>query len=211
MTNNNNENKISVENSCDFHLFCNFEPKLPVLEIIHEKFIRLLRISLSNFLKTVVSVEPKKVETLFFKDFKDNIKESKQILINKLKGLNGYSLYLLDRKLGNRMIDLLFGASSKSQVKDYNEDYTPLQLSVVRKLMQVAIDDYNKAWSTVYKIDASISRSEINPQFIGIVQDDAKVLVTTAEISFAGVKGEFQFVLPYATLFPARDKIFTAF
>ncbi len=54
-------------------------------------------------------------------------------------------------------------------------------------------------------------RTEINPQFVGIIPPSSRVIVVSNQIEFDNTKGVLEIMYPYSTLFPVRDKLFPNF
>ena len=67
------------------------------------------------------------------------------------------------------------------------------------------------AWASVEKIDASFVRTEINPQFVGIVPPTDIVIASTFDVELENANGTITLVIPYATIEPIKQKLSTGF
>ena len=77
--------------------------------------------------------------------------------------------------------------------------------------MDMAITDLEDAWSPIHRIDAQYLRTEINPQFVGIVPPSDVVIVTNLQIEFESASGLIVVVIPYSTIEPIKQKLSSSF
>ena len=86
-----------------------------------------------------------------------------------------------------------------------------IELSFMKKVMEMAITDLEEAWAPVQRIDAQYQRTEINPQFVGVVPPSDVVITTTLEVEFESASGAVMIVVPYATIEPIKQKLSSSF
>ena len=77
--------------------------------------------------------------------------------------------------------------------------------------MDMAISDLEEAWAPVHKIDAQYSRTEINPQFVGVVPPSDVIITTTFEVEFESASGTIMVVIPYSTIEPIKQKLSSSY
>ncbi len=198
----------SDKKSCDLMNFCIMDPeKLPIYKIVTERFIRCFRVSFSNTLRMLTNLEVKKIERVPFADYISNTKAPCFMTIFKLDTLKGPGMMAMDLPLSYGIIDIVFGGNSKPYSKALEKELTQIDLTICREFADLFLSDLNEAWKPVHEVKAAYVRTEINPQFIGIVPPKEDVLLTDIDVSFEGVNGKMQIVLPMQTLFPIRDKL----
>ena len=61
------------------------------------------------------------------------------------------------------------------------------------------------------KIEASFVRTEINPQFVGIVPPTDIVIASTFDVELENANGTITLVIPYSTIEPIKQKLSTGF
>ena len=86
---------------------------------------------------------------------------------------------------------------------------TQIELSLLREISEKLVDDLNLAWSPTSQIKAKLLRTEVNSQFVAIAPPDAKMIQVNFETEFNEIKGKFEIVYPYSTLFPMRNELFS--
>jgi flagellar motor switch protein FliM len=77
--------------------------------------------------------------------------------------------------------------------------------------VDLAIDDMEAAWSSVEKIGCSFVRTEVNPQFVGIVPPTDVVIASTFDVELENANGTITIVIPYATIEPIKQKLQSGF
>jgi flagellar motor switch protein FliM len=63
----------------------------------------------------------------------------------------------------------------------------------------------------VEKIDCSFVRTEVNPQFVGIVPPTDVVIASTFDVELENATGTISIVVPYATIEPIKQKLQSGF
>ncbi|MCB0351281.1 MAG: FliM/FliN family flagellar motor switch protein, partial [Bdellovibrionales bacterium] len=79
------------------------------------------------------------------------------------------------------------------------------------KVVDLAIGDLEEAWLSVEKIDCSFIRTEINPQFVGIVPPTDIVIASTFDVELENANGIITLVIPYSTIEPIKQKLASGF
>jgi flagellar motor switch protein FliM len=77
--------------------------------------------------------------------------------------------------------------------------------------MDLAIHDLEEAWAPVHKTDISFLRTEVNPQFVGVVPPSDVIISTTFEVELENASGTIALVIPYATIEPIKNKLNASF
>ncbi|MNL00377.1 Flagellar motor switch protein FliM [compost metagenome] len=77
--------------------------------------------------------------------------------------------------------------------------------------MGLAINDLEMAWASIEKIGCSFVRTEVNPQFVGIVPPTDVVIASTFDVELENATGTISIVIPYATIEPIKQKLSTGF
>jgi flagellar motor switch protein FliM len=129
----------------------------------------------------------------------------------RFNALRGSSLLVIESKLAYALVDCFFGGADRPYTKIEGKDFTPIELSIVRKVVDLAIDDLEAAWASVEKIGCSFVRTEVNPQFVGIVPPTDVVIASTFDVELENANGTITVVIPYATIEPIKQKLATGF
>lgn len=185
--------------------------RLPQLEVIYEKFMRAFRVSLSSALRKIASITLTSTEFLKFGEFINTLPMPTCMSVLRFGNLRGSALFVIESKLAYALVDSFFGGADRPYTKIDGKDFTPIELSIVQKVVGLAINDLEMAWASIEKIGCSFVRTEVNPQFVGIVPPTDVVIASTFDVELENATGTISIVIPYATIEPIKQKLSTGF
>ena len=185
--------------------------RMPTLDIIYERFIRLYRISLSNALRKFASISIISTDLLKFGEFVNTLPIPSCMCIMRFESLKGPALLVFESKLAYALVDSFFGGTDRPFTKIEGKEFTRIELSIMQKVMDLAMRDLEEAWAPVHETKISFVRSEVNPQFVGVVPPSDVVISTTFEVELENATGTIALVIPYSTLEPIKGKLNASF
>ena len=150
-------------------------------------------------------------DLLKFGEFVNTLPIPSCMCIMRFNELRGPALLVFESKLAYAILDSYFGGTDRPFTKIEGKEFTQIELSFMRKVMDMAINDLEDAWSPVHKIDAQHIRTEINPQFVGVVPPSDVIIATTFEVEFESASGTIMVVIPYSTIEPIKQKLSSSF
>lgn len=179
--------------------------RMPTLEIINERFARMFRIGLFNFMRRSAEISVSPVKVLKYSEFVRNLVVPTNLNLVRFKPLRGTALFIFDPNLVFLIVDNLFGGDGRFHMRVEGRDFTPTEQRVIQRLLDVALVEYKKSWDPVYPLDFEYVRSEMNPQFANVATPSEVVVVTTFNIELGDGGGDFHVCTPYAMIEPIRD------
>lgn len=185
--------------------------RLPQLDVIYEKFMRSFRISLSSALRKIATLNLASTDFLKFGEFVNTLPMPTCMSVLRFNALRGSALFVIESKLAYALVDSFFGGADRPYTKIEGKDFTQIELAIVRKIVDLAIEDLEAAWAPIEKIDCSFQRTEVNPQFVGIVPPTDVVIATTFDVELENANGTITLVIPYATIEPIKQKLSSGF
>lgn len=179
--------------------------RMPTLEIINERFARLLRIGLFNFLRRSAEVSVGTVRVSKYSEFIRNLVVPTNLNLVHMKPLRGTALMVFDPNLVFLIVDNLFGGDGRFHTRVEGRDFTQTEQRIIQRILNVVFEAYTKSWEPVYPIEFEYIRSEMNTQFANIATPNEVVVATTFTIELGSVSGEMHFCMPYSMIEPVRD------
>ncbi len=183
--------------------------RMPTMEIINERFARLFRIALYNFIHRSSEVSVGPVKVVKFSEFIRNLPVPANINLVAVKPLRGTALFIFDPNLVFMVVDSLFGGDGRFHTRVEGREFTQTEHRIIQKLLGVLFETYTKSWESVQKLEFEFQRSEVNPQFANIATPNEVVVVTTFEVEFTGVGGSIHICMPYAMIEPIRELLYS--
>jgi len=183
---------------------------MPTLEIINERFARLFRIALFNFMRRTAEISVSPVRVLKYSEFVRNLVVPTNLNMVHINPLRGTSLFIFDPNLVFLVVDNLFGGDGRFHMRVEGRDFTPTEQRIIQRMLEVVFAEYKKAWESVYHVDFEYIRSEMNTQFANIATPGEVVVVTTFNIELGSGGGDFHICMPYAMIEPIRDILYSS-
>jgi len=184
--------------------------RMPTLEIINERFARLLRIGLFNFVRRSPEISVGPVRIVKYSEFIRNLAVPASLNLVQIKPLRGNALFIFDPKLVFLVVDNLFGGSGQIHTRVEGRDFTPTEQRIIRRMLAIVFEDLQKSWAPVHEVQFEYVRSEMKTQFANISTPNEVVVVTSFNIEFGAAGGEFHICIPYAMLEPIRDLLYSS-
>ena len=179
--------------------------RMPTLEIINERFARLLRIGLFNFLHRTAEVSIGPVRVSKYSEFIRNLVVPTNLNLIHMKPLRGTALMVFDPNLVFLLVDNLFGGDGRFHTRVEGRDFTQTEQRIIQRVLGIVFENYAKSWEPVYPIEFEYIRSEMNTQFANIATPNEVVVATTFTVELGPVSGEMHFCTPYSMIEPIRD------
>jgi flagellar motor switch protein FliM len=184
--------------------------RMPTLEIINERFARLLRVGLFNFMRKSPEISVGPVKVTKYSEFIRNLVVPTNLNIVQNKPLRGNSLVIFDPTLVFTVVDNMFGGDSRFHTRIEGRDFTATENRIIQRMLAVVLENYNKAWQPVYPLAMEYMRSEMHTQFATIATPSEIVVTTTFAIELGRAGGEIHIVTPYSGLEPIRDLLYSS-
>ncbi|HEX5337110.1 MAG TPA: flagellar motor switch protein FliM, partial [Gallionella sp.] len=183
--------------------------RMPTMEIINERFARLFRIGLFNFIRRTPEISVGPVRVLKFGEFIRNLHVPTNLNLIQAKPLRGNGLFIFDPNLVFLVVDNMFGGDGRFHTRVEGREFTQTEQRIIQKLLEVVFETYGKAWEAVNPLEFEFVRSEMNPQFANIATPNEVVIVTTFDIELSGNGGAFHVCMPYSMLEPLKDLLYS--
>src|SRR6186713_863230 len=122
--------------------------RMPTLEMINERFGRLLRTSMYNLLRRAVAISVGSVEIVKFAEYVRTLQLPTSLNLVKFNPLRGTGLVILEPKLVFALVDMFFGGKGR-HAKIEGREFTAIESNVIGSLLNCAFADLREAWSHI--------------------------------------------------------------
>ena len=178
--------------------------KMPTLEVINGNFCRLFRTSLSLSLRKTIDVISKGIQMTKFGEFVRTLPVPSSLHVFKMEPLRGHALLILDSNLVFTFVHMFLGGRGKSSFQVEGREFTAIESRLIRKVANLIFTDLEKAWNMVHPVSVRHVRSEINPQFVGVVQPTDLVIMIPFGLELDQSTGLINLCIPYAMIEPIK-------
>lgn len=183
--------------------------RMPTMEVVNERFARNLRVGIFEFIRRSPEVSVGPVCVQKYSAFLRELAVPTNFNIVAIKPLRGSGLIVCDPTLLFGLIDTLYGGVGKFHTRIEGRDFSPTEQRVINRMVDVIIEQYEKAWKGVYPLQLEYMRSELQPQFANIATPSEIVVSTTYQLEIGEIAGAIHMCFPYASLEPIRDVLYS--
>lgn len=184
--------------------------RMPTLELINERFARFLRLGLFNYIHRNVEIAVSPVKVQKYSEFIRNLVVPTNLNLIQARPLRGTGLIVLDPNLVFLVVDNMFGGDGRFHTRIEGRDFTATEQRIIRGLLNVIFDEYQKSWQSVFPLQFEYIRSEMNTQFANIATPSEIVIALTFSLEFSGNTSDMHICLPYSMVEPIRDILYSA-
>src|SRR5690242_6496620 len=186
--------------------------RLPMLEIVFDRLVRLMTTSLRNFTSDNVEVSLDQISSIRFGDYLNSIPLPAIIAVFRAVQLDNFGLVTVDSSLIYSIVDVLLGGRrGGSATRVEGRPYTTIERMLVTRMIEVVLADAKQAFAPLTNVDFSLDRIETNPRFAAIARPPNAAIVVKLRIDMEDRGGRIELLLPYATLEPIRKMLLQQF
>ena len=184
--------------------------RLPMLEIVFEKFIRQLATAFRNLTSETVEVEITEFSSLRFGTYFKTIHSPSTITVFKAIEWENFGLLVLDSNLVFSFVDILLGGK-KNIVQNSKHDMarvlTSIEQGIAKQISEAVLNELSTAFEPVSPSTFAFERLENNPNFATICRLGDAIILLKLKIDIDGKADFIDLVIPYKTIEPIKDQL----
>jgi flagellar motor switch protein FliM len=186
--------------------------RLPMLEIVFDRLVRLMTTSLRNFTSDNVEVSLDRITSVRFGDYLNSIPLPAILAVFKAEEWDNFGLATVNSSLIYSIIDVLLGGRrGASTVRVEGRPYTTIETNLVKRMIEVILADAELAFKPLSPVKFNIDRLETNPRFAAISRPANAAILVRLRIDMEDRGGNIELLLPYATIEPIRATLLQMF
>ncbi len=189
----------------------NYE-RLPMLDIVFDRLVRLMSTSLRNLTTDNVEVSLDQVSTVRFGDYMNSIPLPAMLSVFKAEEWDDNGLLVTDSALIYSIVDVLLGGRKGTPaIRVEGRPYTTIESKLVEKMVEVTLSDLSSAFDPLSPVSFNLDRVETNPRFATITQSGNACVLARLRVDMGDRGGRVEVLIPYATLEPIRELLLQMF
>ena len=185
--------------------------RMPTLEIIHDRFVRLFRLTLSNALRRVVDINVRSTELIKFGEFIKTLPVPTSMNLFRMTPLRGNAMMVFETRLVFTLVEMFFGGGGDVETKAEGRDFTEIESRMIKRVIISGLEDLQTSWRPVFPAQVNYVRSEVIPQFVSIVPHSEIVVVVTFDIEIGRAPMSIIVCVPYSMIEPIRTRLNAGF
>lgn len=186
--------------------------RLPMLEIIFERLVRLLSTSLRNFFTDNVEVTLESIRSVRFGDYINSISLPALLSVFKAEEWDNFGLVTVDASLIYSVLDAMFGGRRGQLAPRIDgRPFTSIEIRMLQRVIELILGDAEAAFRPLSPVRFTLDRVESNPRFVSITRPANAAIRVELKFDMEGRGGALHLLLPYATIEPIRELLLESF
>ncbi|MAZ02260.1 MAG: flagellar motor switch protein FliM [Sneathiella sp.] len=189
----------------------NYE-RLPMLEVVFDRLVRMMTTSLRNFTSDNVEVSLDNITSIRFGDYLNSIPLPAILSVFRAEEWDNYGLIMVESSLIYSIVDVLLGGRrGTAAMRIEGRPYTTIERNLVERMVSVILNDMTGAFEPLSPVNFRHERIETNPRFATIARPANAAILIKLRIDMEDRGGRIEMLLPYATLEPVRELLLQMF
>ena len=187
--------------------------RLPMLEIVFDRLVRLMTTSLRNFTSDNVEVSLDRITSVRFGDYLNSIPLPAMLAVFKAEEWDNFGLLTVNSSLIYSIVDVLLGGRrGTAAMRIEGRPYTTIETQPGRAHGRGRARRRRAGLrAAVAGATSRIDRLETNPRFAAIARPANAAILVRLRIDMEDRGGNIELLLPYATIEPIRDVLLQMF
>jgi flagellar motor switch protein FliM len=186
--------------------------RLPMLEVVYDRLVRLLSTSLRNFTSDNVEVSIDNIVSVRFGEYLNQIPLPAMLAVFEAKEWENYGLIFVESSLIYSVVDVLLGGRrGGASMRAEGRPYTTIERNLIERMIAVVMADLRAAFEPISPVHFRFDRLETNPRFATIARPANAAIVARFRIDMEYRGGKMELLFPYATLEPIRSLLLQMF
>ncbi|MCC7425962.1 MAG: flagellar motor switch protein FliM [Alphaproteobacteria bacterium] len=186
--------------------------RLPMLEVVFDRLVRILSTSLRNLTSDNVEVSLDNIASLRFGDYLNSIPLPAMLAVFRAEEWDNHGLLMVDSAMIYSIVDVLLGGRrGTAPMRVDGRPYTTIERNLVQRLVEQVLSDLSAAFAPLCPARFTFDRLEVNPRFAAVSRDSNACIVVKLRIEMDDRGGRLDLLIPYATLEPVRELLLQQF
>jgi flagellar motor switch protein FliM len=186
--------------------------RLPMLEIVFERFAKAASASLKESVGPGCAVSIVRLATMRCSDYLDDLTLPTQVFVFEAAGWGGSGFLAVAPGVSQIVLDkLLGGGRIVSRPRGADRPPTPLETALLTRLVTSLLAEAEKPFSELSPVAFALRRVEADPRLADVARPAETVLVAELRLELDGRSGQIDLALPFSTIEPIRDLLAESF
>ncbi len=186
--------------------------RLPMLEVVFDRLVRLMTTSMRNFTGENVEISLESISSVRFGDYMNSIPVPAMVNVFLAEEWDNHGIVLVDTDLIYTMIDVLLGGRrGNAPMRFDNRQFTTIEMNLIERLVVAFLTDLSAAFDPLCPVTFRFDRMESNPKFASITRPTNVSVMIRLGIQIDTRGGCIELLVPYATLEPIRELLLQNF
>lgn len=185
--------------------------RLPMMDVIVDRLVRLLTTSLRQFSSHGARVNVEEYAIRRFGDVLQSLPDRSLISVLMAEPWDNKLLITADADLVYSFVDVLLGSPKSGDMFDPARPYTSIERRLTSRVLDLVAENLASAFDPISEVRFKSERLEVNQEFVVICRESNPAVEIALRVEFEAGGGIIRIALPYVTLEPIRKKLVQMF
>ncbi len=186
--------------------------KLPMLEVVFDRMVRMLSASMRNMTADNVDISIDSMTSMRFDDYLNSIPLPALLGVFRAVEWENFGLVTIDSAQIYSAVDVLLGGRrSNRPIRIEGRPYTTIEQDIVKQMIELVLMDMSAAFDPLSPVTFQFDRLENNPRFATITRPNNAALLVRLRVDMDERGGMIEILFPHTTLEPIRDLLLQMF
>ena len=186
--------------------------RLPMLEVVFDRFVRMLSTSLRNLTSENVDIDIRSISSMRFGDYLNSVPVPALLTIFKVIEWENFGIITAEGMLIYSFVDILFGGRKVYQpLKFEGRPFTLIEHGIVKQMIEVVLSDLGASFEPLSPSTFTFERIETNPSFASIARPGDAAILVQLQVNMEQRGGKLEILFPYSTLEPIKGLLLQVF
>ena len=186
--------------------------KMPMLEVVFDRLVRMLASSLRNYTSETVEVNLVSISSLRFDDYLNSIPLPALLVVFRAVEWENFGILTIDSSLIYSTVDVLLGGRRSARpIRIEGRPYTTIEQDIVKKMAEIILEDLSTAFDPISPVTFQYERLETTPRFATITRPNNPALLVRLRVDMEDRGGGIEILFPHTTLEPIRELLLQMF
>jgi len=186
--------------------------KMPMLEVVFDRLVRMLASSLRNFTLDTVEINLLSITSLRFDDYLNSIPLPALLVVFRAVEWESMGILTIDSSLIYSTVDVLLGGRKSSRpIRIEGRPYTTIEQDIVKRMAEIILADLSTAFDPISPVTFQYERLETTPRFATITRPNNPALLVKLRVDMEDRGGGIEILFPHTTLEPIRELLLQIF
>lgn len=186
--------------------------KMPMLEVVFDRLVRMLASSFRNFTSETAEVSLVSITSLRFEDYLNSIPLPALLVVFRAVEWENFGILVIDSSQIYSTVDVLLGGRKSSRpVRIEGRPYTTIEQDIVKRMAELVLADLSTAFDPISPVTFQFERLESTPRFATITRPNNPALLVRLRVDMEERGGGIEILFPHTTLEPIRELLLQIF
>lgn len=185
--------------------------RLPMLEVVFDRLVRILAINLRNLTQDNVEVTLEAITSRRFGECLEEVQTPAMLAVFRAEEWDNFGLIIIEPAMIFAIVEVMMGGRRIGSELGPARNFTSIERNLVERLVRLVLSDLTTSFAPICTATLGYERMETDPRFAMISRISSAAILARLNVTISKRNAGIVIVLPYATIEPVRELLLQQF